>query len=391
MKKCCYCLSLTWGARLIGLVCLVITLGLFVSYLVFLEEVRRNVFENLYEFPPWCRRGENNFYLDMLIDSLFEYSILSNICLFLMCSAGTCCTRWLLMPWLVMYFLNSCIFLALSCILFVIPMPKIANNKEELAALRTIGLVPLVIAFFLGYCWLVILALFNKMSSENAENLKHGGSGSLGGPLLGGASNGDSHLFGDSQQYAREDPNSGCCSMQLKTGVQIICGLYAIISSLILVSYYATLEKSIIDKYILYFGSKSQYAQYQQQYERQPTNPNYDRPDTTLIEKAIPTCIIIGIVTNIFAVVGCCVTRWRRVVLLTPWLVFYGVGILVAIVCHQWFTTDCWVEEKVYGIVSLGLGFVTMIVWTLVWIVSAEAYEKPKLLIGRNPLGFQRL
>ena len=72
MKKCCYCLSLTRGARLIGLVCLIITLGLFVSYLVFLEEVRRNVFENLYEFSPWCRRGENNFYLDMLIDSLFE-------------------------------------------------------------------------------------------------------------------------------------------------------------------------------------------------------------------------------------------------------------------------------------------------------------------------------
>ena len=72
MNKCCYCLSLTKGARLIGLFCLLITLGLFVGYLVFLEEVRRNVFENLYEFPPWCRRGENNFYLDMLIDSLFE-------------------------------------------------------------------------------------------------------------------------------------------------------------------------------------------------------------------------------------------------------------------------------------------------------------------------------
>ena len=72
--------------------------------------------------------------------------------------------------------------------------------------------------------------------------------------------------------------------MQLKTGVQIICGFYAIISSLILVSYYASLEKSIIDKYILYFGSKSQYAQYQQSYTNNPTNPNYDKPDTTLIE-----------------------------------------------------------------------------------------------------------
>ena len=97
-----------------------------------------------------------------------------------------------------------------------------------------------------------------------------------------GASSGDSHLFGDIQR--QDDSNTGCCSMQLKTGVQIICGFYAILSSLILVSYYATLEKSIIDKYILYFGSKSQYAQYQQQYTNNPTNPNYDKPDTKLIE-----------------------------------------------------------------------------------------------------------
>ena len=75
--------------------------------------------------------------------------------------------------------------------------------------------------------------------------------------------------------------------MQLKTGVQIICGFYAIISSLILVSYYATLEKSIIDKYILYFGSKTQYAMHQQQYTNNPTNPNYDKPDTKLIEVSI--------------------------------------------------------------------------------------------------------
>ena len=96
-----------------------------------------------------------------------------------------------------------------------------------------------------------------------------------------GASSGDSHLFGDSQP---QDSNTGCCSMQLKTGVQIICTFYAILSSLILVSYYATLEKAITDKYILYFGSKSQYDQYQQQYTSNPSNPNYDKPDTTFIE-----------------------------------------------------------------------------------------------------------
>ena len=98
-----------------------------------------------------------------------------------------------------------------------------------------------------------------------------------------GTSSGDSHSILQQQQ----DSNTGCCSMQLKTGVQIICGFYAIISSLILVSYYATLEKSIIDKYIMYFGSKTLQQQYQQQYENNPRNPNYDKPDTKLIEVSI--------------------------------------------------------------------------------------------------------
>jgi len=51
----------------------------------------------------------------------------------------------------------------------------------------------------------------------------------------------------------------------------------------------------------------------------------------------------------------------------------------------------CWVEEKIYGLISLIIGFITLVVWTLVWIVAAEAGEKPKTLIGRNPLGFQKL
>ena len=45
----------------------------------------------------------------------------------------------------------------------------------------------------------------------------------------------------------------------------------------------------------------------------------------------------------------------------------------------QWLTTLCWVEEKIYGVISLVLGFLTLMVWTLVWIVAAEAAEKPKV------------
>ena len=59
-----------------------------------------------------------------------------------------------------------------------------------------------------------------------------------------------------------------------------------------LISYYAKLEKSLIDKYILYFGSKSQYAQYQQQYESNPRNPNYDKPDTEVFEVRIASKLV---------------------------------------------------------------------------------------------------
>ena len=43
------------------------------------------------------------------------------------------------------------------------------------------------------------------------------------------------------------------------------------------------------------------------------------------------------------------------------------------------------------GLVALGIGFFTTILWTAVWIVAAEAADKPQVLLNRNPLGFQRL
>ena len=126
---------------------------------------------------------------------LFRYSILSNLLLVMMCTGGTCCTRWLLMPWLIMYFINICCFISISVILFIFPMPLMAEHAPEFPALRAIGLVPLLIGIILIYFWLVILSLFRKMSSENVEKLKHGGSGSLGGPLLGGKHNLDVNVF----------------------------------------------------------------------------------------------------------------------------------------------------------------------------------------------------
>ena len=101
--------------------------------------------------------------------------------------------------------------------------------------------------------------------------------------------------------------------------------------------------------------------------------------------------ITAAIIVNMLIFIGSTGDRWRRVFLM-PWLIYYGIGILIAIGAHQWLTTLCWVEEKIYGLIALGIGFVTTILWTAVWIVAAEAADKqPQVLINRNPLGFQRL
>ena len=81
--------------------------------------------------------------------------------------------------------------------------------------------------------------------------------------------------------------------MQLKTGVQIICGFYAIISSLILVAYYATLERSILDKYLVYFGPKSHYSSNNNPNTFEPTQNNYyEKQPNTTIPKVIKVIIL---------------------------------------------------------------------------------------------------
>ena len=63
---------------------------------------------------------------------------------------------------------------------------------------------------------------------------------------------------------------------------------------------------------------------------------------------------------------------WRRA-LLVPWLLFHGIVIIAAIALHQWFTTLCWVEEKIYGLVSLVMGAGLLVLWTYVWLIASEA------------------
>jgi len=292
--------------------------------LIFIEDLRRHVLQDFYEIVP-CTRPD----IDCLVDSLFEYSMLANILLIMMCTG---CTRWLLMPWLIMYTINIIALIIFSIILFIYPMPLIPEGRPEYPIVRFLGLVPLSVAFLLSYCWVVVHSQFSQMSSPEKRD------------------------------------ETRCCPMQLKTGVQIIAGVLAIISAVILVAFYARLDEMISEKYERMMRSKP----------------------SAHMQTVISSCIIVAIVCNLMVIVGGSGKKWRRAFLL-PWLIFYGLGVLVSIVAHQWLTTLCWVEEKIYGLISLVIGFVTLVVWTLVWIVAAEAGEKPKTLIGRNPLGFQKL
>lgn len=62
----------------------------------------------------------------------------------------------------------------------------------------------------------------------------------------------------------------------------------------------------------------------------------------------VSAIILAAIVVNLLVFFGSTGERWRRVFLM-PWLIYYGIGILIAIAAHQWLTTLCWVEEKIYG------------------------------------------
>ena len=54
-----------------------------------------------------------------------------------------------------------------------------------------------------------------------------------------------------------------------------------------------------------------------------------------------------SIVVNILMILGCSGKKWRRVLVL-PWLLFYGAGVVICIWTHLYYTSLCWREEKVH-------------------------------------------
>merc|ERR1712018_1104069 len=89
----CACLTLHKSARIIGTLLFMITVGPFAAYLIFIEDLRRSVVEKLFDISP-CSQP----WIDIIVDSLFVNLLL----------IGTCvgCTRWVLVPWLILYAIN---------------------------------------------------------------------------------------------------------------------------------------------------------------------------------------------------------------------------------------------------------------------------------------------
>merc|ERR1719402_1995404 len=150
---------------------------------------------------------------------------------------------------------------------------------------------------------------------------------------------------------------------RLKTGVQIVGGVLAILSGVLLVLFFAKLDEVIAWKYKLIF------------------NNDMSRASLT----AMAGLIVIAIMVNILVILGGSGGRWRRALLL-PWLLFYGAGIVCCLTLHLYFTSLCWREEKFIAMLCLGLAFVFLILWSIIWLVAAEVADRPKTLISRpNP------
>merc|ERR1719323_773529 len=178
-------------------------------YLIKLEDFRDFVLDDLYGIAP-C----TNPILDTLIDTCFEYSILVNLLLIFSFKRWS---RWLLVPWLCVYFVQIVLLLILSVLFFIFPPPLKQPSQSGYQLLRLLGLGPLLLAIVLFYCWLVVRSHFIKQGKLDKVI------------------------------------NKSCCPIQLKTGVQISGGILASLSGAALVLFFAKLDEIIGRQYFQYF------------------------------------------------------------------------------------------------------------------------------------------
>lgn len=151
-------------------------------------------------------------WIDIIIDSLFEYSLLVNLLLI-----GTCvgCTRWVLVPWLILYIINIILLVVVAIYLFIYPLPMFTTENAHYELVRLFGLVPIAAALLLTYFWIIVRNLFASISSLEKKN----------------------------------DEQNGCCNLNYKTGVQIMAGILTIFSAVFLVLHYVKVDQMIENKF----------------------------------------------------------------------------------------------------------------------------------------------
>ena len=100
------------------------------------------IFQKLFDISP-CSQP----WIDIIVDSLFEYSLLVNLLLI-----GTCvgCTRWVLVPWLILYAINILLLSVVAVYLFINPVPLFTAEHPHYELMRLFGLVPVGVIFILG-------------------------------------------------------------------------------------------------------------------------------------------------------------------------------------------------------------------------------------------------
>ena len=121
-----------------------VTTSLFMTLVKLIFEFSTVTFQKLFNIQP-CSQP----WIDMVVDTLFEYSLLVNLLL-----VGTCvgCTRWILMPWLIVYSINIVLLGVVAIYLFINPVPMFQYTREHAhyELMRLFGLVPIGAMVFLS-------------------------------------------------------------------------------------------------------------------------------------------------------------------------------------------------------------------------------------------------
>lgn len=287
----------------IGLATLASSVGMYAAYLTFSREIREYVF-----LDPKCLSG----WINAAVDNLFELSVLGS--LFLVFASVS---RWLLIPWLIVYAVDILVMVALTIASLLVPL----NNPQfpDWFDSRQLSLPIFGFLTMLSAMWAIVAMEYGKWKRTIPTEAPLGA-----GPVD--------------------------MSRRVRLTVNISCGLLALLSSVILVvihsSLYLTIANFIADKV-------------------------WDVPND-MLKLGITAFCLTTIVVNLLAIIGASGAKWRRG-FMVPWLILYGFMVIILVGMYEWFTSDCYFEHKGYGMVALGFGTGILAIWTCVWLNASDA------------------